>query len=148
MEQEKTLKTPNNVLARMQVVHFGKIMFNLQFIALAVMVASVLSFLLPVIYYLVLICIMMLTVFTIFIFYPDFKNWLSGGETLTKISTFLAGSWKYTVPIIIVLAVLSIVCLCFDKQKRHVGRIVSSSIILVFAFIILFFQLVNSGVIA
>lgn len=66
MENQKAFKTPIKTLARMQVVHFGKILFNLQFIALAVMAASVLSFLMPVVYYLLLLCIAFLTLFLIF----------------------------------------------------------------------------------
>lgn len=145
MENQKIFKTPNKTLARMQVVHFGKILFNLQFIAMAIMVASVLSFIMPAIYYLVLICVAMLTLFILFA-NPTFASLWAGGETLTKIAEVLTQSWKYTVPIVAVLAIASIICLCFDKNKKHPARITISVIICVLALVVLFFKLVNTGV--
>lgn len=146
MENQKTFKTQNKTLARMQVVHLGKILFNLQFIVVAIMVASVLSFIMPAIYYLFLVCIAFLTLFTLFA-NPTFKSFWAGGETLTKIATVLSQSWKYTVPIVLVLAIASIICLCFDKNQKHIARIVVSVIICVLALIVLLLKLVNTGVI-
>ncbi len=139
MENQKAFKTPIKTLARMQVVHFGKILFNLQFIALAVMAASVLSFLMPVVYYLLLLCIAFLTLFLIFA-NPTFLSFWSGGEALAK----MAQSWKYTVPIVTVLAVASLICLCFDKNKKHTARIAVSAVICIFALAVLFLKLANT----
>lgn len=144
MENQKILKTQGKTLARIQVVHFGKILFNLQFIALVVMVASVLSFIMPGIYYLLLICTAFLTLFTLFA-NPTFISLWSGGETLTKIASVLTQSWKYTVPIVAVLAATSIACLCFDKNKKHTARIVISAIICVLALVVLILKLINKG---
>ena len=143
MENQKAFKRTIKTLARMQVVHFGKILFNLQFIALAVMAASVLSFLIPVIYYLLLLCIALLTLFTVFI-NPTFLSLWSGGEALTKIAETLAQSWKYTVPIVTVLAIASLICLCFDKNKKHPARIAVSAVICIFALAVLFLKLANA----
>lgn len=143
MENQKAFKTPIKTLARMQVVHFGKILFNLQFIALAVMAASVLSFLMPVVYYLLLLCIAFLTLFLIFA-NPTFLSFWSGGEALAKIAETLAQSWKYTVPIVTVLAVASLICLCFDKNKKHTARIAVSAVICIFALAVLFLKLANT----
>ena len=57
MEKPNAFKTPNGLLARMQAVRFGKILFNLQFVALAVMAASVLSCLFLAGYYIIIIFI-------------------------------------------------------------------------------------------
>lgn len=146
MENQKFYKTPNKLLARMQVVHFGKILFNLQFIAVAIMIASVLSFIMPAIYYLMLICIAFLTFFTLFA-NPTFKSLWTGGETLTTIAEVLTQSWKYTVPIVAVLAVASIVCLCFDRNKKHPARIAISAIVCVLALVVLILKLINTGAI-
>lgn len=145
MEKQKAEKTPNKTLARMQVVHFGKILFNLQFVALAIMAASVISFILPAIYYVLLVCFAAFSLFILFA-NPTFKSLWSGGETLTKIAAVMLQSWKYTVPIVAVLSIVSIVCLCFDKNNKHVARIVVSAIICVLALVVLFFKLVNTGV--
>lgn len=146
MGNEKTDKTPVKMLVGMQVVHFGKILFNLQFIVLAVMIASVLSFIIPAIYYVILFAIMLFTLFTVFLWYPEFSSWLSGGETMMRIAEDLAASWKYTVPIAAALAVAVIVCLCFDRQRKQTVRIVISALICVFAVIVFIYKFVRTGV--
>ncbi len=145
MNSQKIFKTPSKTLVKMQIVHFGKILFNLQFIVLAIMLASIVSFILPAIYYLFLVFILCFSFFTLFA-NPTFMSLWSGGETLTKVASSLTHSWQYTIPIAAVLSIASIVCLCFDKNIKHIARILISLIILVFAVIILFFKLVNSGV--
>lgn len=145
MENAKNFKTPKKTLVNMQVVHLGKILFNLQFIAVAVMFASVLSFLLPAIYYLMLLCISLLTLFTIYAAYPNFKNLWKGGETLTKIAEVMAQSWQYTIPIALALSVASIICLCFDRRQKHTARIVVSAVIAALAVFVLILKLINNG---
>lgn len=145
MENQKSFKTPRKTLIKMQVVHFGKIIFNLQFVALAIMVASVLSFIITAIYYILLICIAFLSLFTLFA-NPTFRSLWSGGEVLTNIASTLTQSWKYTIPIVAVLAISSIICLCFDENKKQVARIVISTIILVLSVLVLFLKIVNMGV--
>lgn len=144
MENQKVYKTPSKTLARMQVVHLGKILFNLQFVAVAVMLASVLSFLMPAIYFLVLILITLLTLGMAFA-NPAFSSYWTGGEYLTHIAEVFAQSWQYTVPIVAVLAVLSIVCLCFDKTQKHTARITVSAIMCVLAVVVLVAKLINNG---
>lgn len=144
MENNNIYKTPNKTLAKMQVVHLGKILFNMQFVVLAIMVASVLTFIMPAIYYLVLIFVAFLTLFTLFA-NPNFMALWSGGEKLTQIASVLTESWKYTVPIVAVLAIASIVCLCFDKNQKHPARIAISVIICVLAIVVLVLKLINAG---
>lgn len=131
----------------MQVVHFGKILFNMQFIAVAIMAASVLSFLFTAVYYLLLICAAFLSLFTLFA-NPTFQSLWAGGESLTAVASVLSQSWGYTVPIVIALSVGSIVCLCFDKNEKHTARIVVSAIVCVLALFVLFLKLANSGAFA
>lgn len=144
MENLKT-KTPNNELIKIQVNHLGKILFNLQFIALAIMIASVLSFLIPAIYYLVLIFISLITLFSIYATHPEFSNLWRGGDTLANIATTLTNSWKYTVPIILVLAISSIICLTLSKQENHKYRIITSVVLSILAIIVLVLKLINGG---
>ena len=146
MNEPTDYKTPKNLLARMQVVHLGKILFNLQFVALAIMMASALSFLITALYYLLLISITLGTVGIIYLVYPQFSNWWSGGETLQNITSVLAESWQFTVPVVAVLAVASIVCLCFDNQKKHISRIITSIVICVLAILVLILKLVGGTI--
>lgn len=145
MEDQRLYKTPIKTLARLQVVHLGKILFNMQFIAVAIMIASIVSFLIPAIYYIVLFCILFLSLFTL-LSNESFMSLWSGGETLTKIAEALTHSWKYTIPLVAALSIASIVCLCFDKNKKQIARIVISSVTCTLALIMLFLQLANSGV--
>lgn len=147
MENQQTFKTPIKTLARMQVVHLGKVLFNLQFIAVVIMIASVISFILPAIYYLLLICIAMLSLFALFA-EPGFRALWAGGETLTQIANVLKNSWNYTITIVAVFSVVSIVCLCFDKYKKQLPRIIISAVVFVIDMLILIFKLANSGVFA
>lgn len=146
--EQKTPKTPNKILAEMQIVHFGKILFALQFIALAVMLLSALSFVFVAVYYILLVCVSVLTLGSIYAAYPDFVNWWSGGEALVKFTETLAYSWKYTVPIVLALSVASVICLSFDKREKHVARIVFSVLTAIAALVVLILKLINTGVFA
>lgn len=50
----------------------------------------------------------------------------------------------HTVPIVTVLAVASLICLCFDKNKKHTARIAVSAVICIFALAVLFLKLANT----
>lgn len=145
MDEMRSYEMPPSNLARMQVVHFGKIAFNLQFVALAVMLASVVSFVVTGLYYVMLLFVSLLTLGFIYAVYPGFLSWWSGGETLAKITETMSQSFQYTIPILCALSIASIVCLCFDKYQKHIARIVISVIIFVLATIILVAKLINKG---
>lgn len=145
MEENKSNKTPSNILIKMQIIHLGKILFNLQFIFIVIMAASVLTFIMPALYYLILFMVAAVTLFSLFAD-PTFRSLWSDGEFLTQVATYLAGSWKYTVPLVAIFSISSIVCLCFDQNKNHIARIILSGLFFVIAIIILFLKLVNTGV--
>lgn len=144
MENRDRFKTPKKTLAKMQVVHLGKILFNLQFLVLAIMLASVISFILPAIYYIVLVFLVLFSFFSL-LANPTFRALWSGGEALSKVADVLLYSWKFTVPIVAIFSVASIVCLCFDKNEKHIARIVISVLIFVAAIAVLILKLLNSG---
>lgn len=136
--------TSKKLLFKMQVVHFGKILFNLQMLPFAIMVTSIASFIVPVVYYIMLIAISLFTFFSIYAVYPEFSSWWSGGEVLAKVAEQLAQSWKYTVPIVLALSLLSIVCLSIDANKKHTTRIVVSVIVAVLSIAILALKFINA----
>ena len=143
---KENIKTPSNMLARMQVVHFGKILFNLQFIALVVMIFSVATLLLVPLYYLVLLAVSLITLFTVYVIYPEFSSLWALGETFTEFAVKISQSWVYTVPILAVLSAASIVCLCMDKSYKHTARIAVSGVVLGIAAIVLIVKLaIGSG---
>lgn len=134
--------TPKSILLRMQVARFGKITFNLQFIAVALMAASVLSFLAIAIYAVFIFVAIIFTFGLILLSNPSLTDGLSSGEAIFNM---LAASWAYTVPAALALSVTSIICLCFDYREKHVARIVISSIIAVMSLIVLIIKLVGGA---
>ena len=120
----------------MQIVRLGKILFGLHIIVFVIMCASLLTIIAYPFYYVILVSIAILTLFSIFAWYPGFTSWWNP-EGLNNLFWFLAESWKYTVPIALVLAAGAIVCLSFDKNEKHTKRIAACVAICVFAIIFL-----------
>ena len=144
MEQKgvQAVTTPKSILVRMQVARLGKIAFNLQFLAVAVMAASVLSFLAMAVFYLLLLLITLLTLGLIYAAIPSLKDMWAGGAVLEGIFNTLAASWPYAIPAALALSVASIICLCFDYREKHVARITVSAVIAVLSLIVLIIKLV------
>lgn len=145
MDSQRSYRAPKTVLARMQVVHLGKIAFNMQFIPLAIVTAGVLSLILLGFYYFLLAMISLMTLFAIYAIYPGFASLWAGGEALEEIGNVVASAWKFVVPIVFVLSAASIICLCFDKNNKHIARIVVSAIVSAIALVVLIIRLVETG---
>ena len=141
----QSARTPKNILLRMQIARFGKITFNLQFLAVAFMAASVLSFLSVAVFYLFMLIITIATLGLIYVAYPSLMDLWSGGETLEAIFNTLAAGWTYAVPAAIALSVASIICLCFDYREKHVARISVSAVIAALSVIVLIIKLVGGA---
>lgn len=139
------LKTPKAELARMQAVHLGVILFNLQFLAVAFMLAGVFSFIVVVLFYFFMIIVTLGSLGIIYLLYPSFGSWWAGGEVLQDIAVRLAGGWVYAVPIALALSVSSIILLSFDSEQRHVGRIVVCVIVALLTVAFLIFKWLNAG---
>lgn len=131
----KVQKTPKGLLANMQVARLGKILFNLQFLALAVMAASLLSVIIYVLFYTLLLAVTILSLGSVFA-NPQFGELWSGGEAMSEVIVVLGQSWQYSAPAAAALAVASIVCLSIDKSEKHPARIVFSCLVLATAIIV------------
>lgn len=142
---ENETKTPKKILAQMQLARLGKIAFVWQFIAVAVMLVSVITFLAAAMYYLVLIVIILGSAFLILLS-SDFQNWLNAGDGIMQFSVSLANWWKYAAPVALALSVLSIVCLCADRHRKHLARIILSALVALFAVIYYIVKLIYTGV--
>ena len=138
MENQKLFRPSKKELARMQVIEFGKILFNLQII-MTLIAASPLPFAMYPLYYAGLLLISILTGFIIFA-YPGFAS-LWNPSRLYMFLTSLNNSWKITIPVVIGLALLSILCLSFDKNNKHLKRIITLIVIIVYVIIYLIFRL-------
>lgn len=145
MEGKRPYRATGFTLINMQVVRLGKILFNLQFVGLFFVLASALTFALPVLFYVLLFTVCMLTLFTIFAWYPPSLSWWKGGEVLANIAILLSTSWKYIIPIVAVLSVSSAVCLLFDRKEKHIARIAVSVAVFVVTGILTLILISNAG---
>ena len=142
---ENETKTPKKILAEMQVVRLGKIAFVWQFIAVAVMLVSVITLLAAAMYYMLMLVAILGTAFLILLS-PEFQAWLGAGDGILQFSMSLSSWWKYAAPVALALSVLSIVCLCADRHQKHLVRIILSAVVAVFVIIYIIIKLINTGV--
>ncbi len=139
MDNQDKFKTPNKALVRMQVVRLGKILFTLQVIA-SIALASPFTFAIYPLYYAALILLTLFTGFTLFIAYPGFASWWDPAR-IYNFTISILDTWKYMIPLILIISLLSILCLSFDKNKKHLGRMLASIIMMVLVIIYVLFRL-------
>ena len=129
-------------LARMQVVHFGRIAFNWAVALLIVTVLAWISVFLSLVgtmaYYVLLVAATIVTLGMLFL-WDGFGN-LWQTEWVADLAQWLGKCWHYTLPVVIGCALVAVVCLCLDRQQKHPARItvavvmtiVSAAILLIF----------------
>ena len=144
LTQNETGKTLDKLLANMQIARLGKITFILQFISLAIMFLGIISFTLVLAYYFVLCMIALCTLFLI-LFDPEFLALFSAGDGVLNFSMIIASWWKFTAPITLCISTLSIVCLCLDKSKKNIAKIIISAIVAAVALIYLISFIIQLG---
>ncbi len=126
--ENQTGKTPNKILAQMQTARLGKIAFALQFIALAVMLLSVFSFIVFLAYIVVILVLAFFMLFRLY-FSPIFESWWAAGLNIINFAVMTVKWWVYTAPVTLVLSAVSIGCLCADRKNKHTVKIVLSVIV-------------------
>lgn len=145
----RAYKPTKNQSARIQLAHFGKILFGLQFIPLAIILAGLLSAVVMVFLYLIVLLVLLATLFLILIAAPDFISSLQSGEVIGEITQGIMSITPYTASITLTLSVLSIVFLCCDFRKKDIPRIVVSSVVSVLAIVALaIFYFTTGGTVA
>lgn len=125
-----------NSIGALRVLHLGKILSNFAILGAVLCIASLVSFLLLALYYLILIAVLLGTLFLILIAYPEFTNLFTGGEQLTQLLvTFSNTCVPIIAPITAVISALSIAVLAISKQRNVTVRIVFAVICLVVSLI-------------
>lgn len=118
-----------NSIGALRVSHLGKILSNFAILGVVLCIASLVSFLLLALYYLILIAVLLGTLFLILIAYPEFIDLFAGGEQLTELMvTFTNTCVPIIAPITIVVSVAAIAALAMSKQKNITTRLVISII--------------------
>ena len=148
---QKSCDIPPKELANIYLGHFGVIFSNIGLVGLIVGVMALLSSVLvaigSMIAVLFLVMGILVTLGAIFAIVPDY---LSLFGKATKILDWfpteqLVTASFYIIPISMALSIASIVLLAFDKQKKHTGRIIFSSIVLGLLLVVLVALLISGG---
>ena len=126
----------SNFYAKSFMIRLGKIFSNLSILFLVLTLSGILSFVATAFVFIIGVCIVILSVGTIFISVPNFGQlWLSSIEVTTSLASFFMNNFFIFVALTIAFAIVSLVLLAFDKQNKHVARIVISSIVIAVAVI-------------
>jgi len=143
----ESIVTPAGETTRMVLTRLGVISSNLAIIFAILSFLSIVSVFLSIFYYMLLFCIIVLTLFTI-LADPNFRALFSGGSSFTEFIMKFAALAPMFMAISGVFSILSIILLATDKHSRHTGRIVFSGIsigIVVILALVFVFSLAGKG---
>lgn len=143
MENFNTPPATPKEMANIYGVHLGKIFSNLSIALAIICIASFMSMLISVLLWVLGFFMIIISIGTIFIVFPNYLDMLkSSSNTIGNITNFLIKVFPIIIPITILLAVLSIIFLSFDKNCKHIVRLIFSSLIIAGSiFLIIFFVL-------
>lgn len=128
---DMNITTPSaKIVSRMFLTRVGKICSNLSIILIAVSLLGMVSFIATALIFLFGVVVILLSIGTIFAYVPNFFDYiLSGVQYSASVASFFLQYWYAFLPVGIALAAISLVLLATDKNSRHTGRIVISSIV-------------------
>lgn len=126
---ETNYVTPAGETTRMYLTRLGIILSNISIASAVISVLILLAGILQILFYLVLILIAMVTLFTVFL-NPEYRKMFSGQNQLTDFITSAMQVLPFTAGASLICAIASIVLLVFDKHERHTGRIIWSGIVI------------------
>ena len=140
MDKTHTSPVAKNYLKNF-VVRLGIIFSNMAILSLILCLSGIASFVALAFVFIIGFAIIIFSVGTIFVVYPNyFQTLMSAGTVTGQIADFFMNTFYIFASICILTSILSLVLLILDKRKKHVARIVISSIIIavVLVFIIVF----------
>lgn len=125
----------NKTYASIYSGHFGKIMSNLSIFGVALMAMILLSSVVYIFFFMfslfLAFAIIVATFGTIFIAYPDFiQKMVNMNGSANAITLACYKAFPYIFGVTLITAIVSLVFLCIDKERRSVPRIVFSSVII------------------
>lgn len=124
----------NKTYSKIYSNHLRKILFNLSIFGVTLLCLILLGSVLSAVFYAIAVVIAFAVIVvsfgSIFVAYPEFiSNLLNFGDTLPVVIQKAFGIFPYVFAVSMVLSIVSLVVICFDKQNRSVGKIVSASIV-------------------
>lgn len=125
------ISTPARVLTSMYTTRLGIILSNVAVICVLFCLSSIVSVVISCILWMFGVVLILMTLGLILVAIPGYWNALvSSSDVIGKVSNFLIQAWPIISVTGIVCSVASIVLLALDRNQRHIGRIVFSSIII------------------
>lgn len=123
--------TPPKILTSMYLTRLGVILSNLSIVALAISLSSIVTVVATMFTMIFGFMLMIISVGTVFIIIPNYWHRLiSSAEVIGKVNEVIFKIWPAITIVGIVSAVASIICLCFDKTRSHIARIVVSGVVI------------------
>lgn len=141
--QENGIVPPAGAMAKIYCTHFGLIFSNLaataSVLAVLCLLGSVLTVLIPVLYYIFLIATTVFSIGLSFVAIPNFISWWGFDTSFTSnLANGILSAIPYLCAIALAAAIASTVLLMIDKNNRHWGRFVTAIILSIVAIVVIF----------
>ncbi len=124
-------QTPTKYLLSFYNTRLGTILSNLSFVCLFLTLASLASFIVSFIVWIVGFFAIIFSIGTIFAIVPNYwDTMMKSAELMGKVGEVIFKLWPVVGGLGIAFSIISIVLLACDKNKKHTARITISSIVL------------------
>lgn len=136
--------TPPKILTSMYLTRLGVILSNLSIVMLVISLSSIVTVIATMFTLIIGFMLMIVSVGVVFAIIPDYwQRLISSAEFIGKVNEVIFKIWPAITIVGIVSAVASIICLCFDKTRNHIVRIVVSGVVI--ACIVIFALVMIAG---
>lgn len=125
------IPTPARVLSSMYTTRLGIILSNVAVICVLFCLSSIVSVVISWLFLALGMVLILATLGIVLLVIPGYWNSLmASGNIVANVTNFLMQAWPYISITGIACSVASIVLLALDRNQRHIGRIVFSSIVI------------------
>lgn len=124
-------------------VHTALILNNLGIFTCIIGILLFFSFLIPPLYFTLMLLLTLCTAGTIFLIIPNFKDWWEYSSVLADNVEMFVPISKWILGASIVLSVLSLILMLTNKDSRKMTRVTSCIIIIIISTIALIIRLLN-----
>lgn len=125
------IPTPARVLSSMYTTRLGIILSNVAVICVLFCLSSIVSVVISWLFWVLGMVLIFVTLGIVLLVIPGYWNSLmSSGKIVANVANILLQAWPYISITGIACSVASIVLLALDRNQRHIGRIVFSSIVI------------------
>lgn len=134
---------PKGCMAKLFCTHTSTILNNLGILTCTLGLLLFFSFLIPPLYYVILILLTMATVGTIFMFIPKFSKWWGLASKLNENIGVITNISIWILGISAVSSAISLILMLINKERRSLNRIITCVVTLVIAIIGIIIRALN-----